>query len=99
MSPEFIEKWEHIIEDVDKQKIPVQFIKKLIIKLEGKRQQTINIEKFLNQGLDPEQIEDAVSRKLHELDPLIVSVEFVLNIESIAETVQPETDKLLRKFK
>jgi hypothetical protein len=98
MSPEFIEKWEHIIEDVDKQKIPVQFIKKLIIKLEGKRQQTINIEKFLNQGLDPEQIEDAVSRKLHELDPLIVSVEFVLNVQSIAETVQPETDKLLGKL-
>lgn len=98
MSPEFIEKWEHIIEDVDKQKIPVQFIKKLIIKLEGKRQQTINIEKFLNQGLDPEQIEDAVSRKLNELDPQIVSVEFVLNVQSIAETVQPETDKLLGKL-
>jgi hypothetical protein len=98
MSPEFIEKWEHIIEDVDKQKIPVQFIKKLIIKLEGKKQQTINIEKFLSQGLDPEQIEDAVSRKLHELDPQIVSVEFVLNVQSIAETVQPETDKLLGKL-
>ena len=98
MSPEFIEKWEHIIEDVDKQKIPVQFIKKLIIKLEGKRQQTINIEKFLSQGLDPEQIEDAVSRKLNELDPQIVSVEFVLNVQSIAETVQPETDKLLGKL-
>lgn len=98
MSPEFIEKWEHIIEDVDKQKIPVQFIKKLIIKLEGKKQQTINIEKFLSQGLDPEQIEDAVSRKLHDLDPQIVSVEFVLNVQSIAETVQPETDKLLGKL-
>lgn len=95
MSPEFIEKWEHILEDVEKQKIPVQFIKKLIIKLEGKRQQTINIEKFLNQGLDPDQIEEAVSRKLHELDPMIVSVEFILNVQSIADTVQPETDKLL----
>lgn len=98
MSPEFIEKWEHILEDVEKNKIPVQFIKKLIIKLEGKRQQTINIEKFLDQGLDPDQIEEAVSRKLHELDPLIVSVEFILNVQSIADTVQPETDKLLGKL-
>ena len=32
MSPEFIAKWEHILEDVEKNKIPVQFIKKLIIK-------------------------------------------------------------------
>ena len=98
MSPEFIDKWEHILEDVEKNKIPVEFIKKLIIKLKGKKQQTINIAKFLQQGLDPEQIEDAVSRKLHELDHIIVSVEFVLNVQSIAETVQPETDKLLGKL-
>ena len=98
MSPEFLAKWEHILEDVEKNKIPVQFIKKLIVKLEGKRQQTINIEKFLSQGLDPDQIEEAVSRKLHELDPMVVSVEFVLNVQSIADTVQPETDRLLGKL-
>jgi len=98
MSPEFIKQWEHIIEDVDKQKIPIEFIAKLVIKLHGKRQQTINIKRFLNQGLAPEQIEEAVSRKLEEYDDLINSVEFVLNIESIAETVQPETDKLLSKL-
>lgn len=98
MSPEFIAKWEHILEDVEKQKIPVQFIKKIIVKLEGKRQNTINIEKFLQQGLEPEQIEDAVGRKLHELDDEIVSVEFILNVQSIAETVQPETDKFLKQL-
>ncbi len=98
MSPEFIQKWENILEDVEKNKIPVEFIKKLIIKLQGKRQQTINIEKFLTQGLDPDQIEEAVSRKLNELDDLVVSVEFVLNVQSIAEAVQPETDKLLGKL-
>lgn len=98
MSPEFISKWEHILEDVEKNKIPIQFIKKLVIKLEGKRQQTINIEKFLSQGLDPEQIEEAVSRKLQELDDMVVSVEFILNVQSIADTVQPETDRLLGKL-
>ena len=98
MSPDFIDKWEHILEDVEKNKIPVEFIKKLIIKLEGKKQQTINIQKLLQQGLDPEQVEDAVSRKLNELEDLIVSVEFILNVQSIAETVQPETDRLLNKL-
>jgi len=98
MSPDFLKQWEHIIDDVDKQKIPVEFIKKLVIKLQGKRQQTINIKKFLDQGLDPEQIEAAVSRKLFEYDDQIASVEFVLNVESIAETVQPETDRLLGKL-
>jgi len=98
MSPEFLSKWEHILEDVEKNKIPVQFIKKLIVKLEGKRQQTINIEKLLGQGLEPDQIEDVVSRKLNELDDQVISIEFILNVQTIAETVQPETDKLLNKL-
>ena len=98
MSPDFIKKWEHILEDVEKQKIPIQFIKKLVIKLEGKRQHTINIQRLLLQGLDPDQVELAVSKKLHELDDEINSVEFILNVESIAEIVQPETDRLLNKL-
>ena len=64
----------------------------------GKKQQTINISRMLEQGLEPEQIEEAVSRKLFELDEQVVSVEFVLNVQSIAETVQPETDRLLNKL-
>jgi hypothetical protein len=98
MSPEFIEKWEHILLDVDKQKIPIQFIKKMVVKLQGKRQQTINIEKLINQGIDPEQIEDVVSRKLNELDNLIMGIEFILNVQSIADTVQPTTDEILKKL-
>jgi len=98
MSPDFFDKWEHILEDVEKSRIPIQFIKKLVLKLEGKKQQTINIQKFLSQGLDPDQVEEAISRKLDEIDHLIVSIEFILNIETIAEVVQPETDKLLQKL-
>ena len=95
MSPEFTEKWEHILQDVEKNKIPIQFISKLVLKLEGKKQQTVNVSKLLQQGLDPDQIEDVLNRRLEELDDIIVSVEFVLNVESIANTVQPETDRLL----
>lgn len=99
MSPEFIDKWEHILDDVDKQKIPIEFIKKIILKLEGKKQQTINIEKLLEQGLDPTQVEEAISNKLFELDNLITQLEFILNIQKIAEIVQPETDRLLSHLK
>jgi len=85
MSPDFVSKWEHILEDVEKNNIPIQFIKKLVIKLQGKKQQTVNIMKLLQQGLDPEQIEEALSRKLHELDETVVSIDFILNVQSIAD--------------
>jgi len=95
MTPEYIRKWEHILEDVEKSKVPVQFIKKIVVRMVGKKQHTINIQNLLKQGLSPEEVEEVVSRKLNELDPLITSFEFLLNVETIAETVQPETDKLL----
>lgn len=95
MSPEFIQKWENLLQDVDKQKVPVEFIKKIVLRLEGKRQRTINIEKLLDQGLDPEHVEDIISRKIIELDDEVIGIEFVLNVQSIADIVQPETDKLL----
>jgi hypothetical protein len=95
MSPDFSKKWSHILEDVDKRAIPIEFIRKLVIKLEKRKQHTINIEKMLKQGLEPEDVEDTVSTKLLELDDQVVSIEFVLNVDTIAEIVQPETDKLL----
>ena len=98
MSPEFIEKWEQLLEDVEMQKIPIQFIKKLILKLEGKRQRTINIEKLANQGLEPDEIEEVVGRQLYALQDDIIRIDYILNVQSIAEAVQPETDKLLNKL-
>jgi hypothetical protein len=98
MSNELYNKWQNILEDVEKSKIPIQFIKKIILKFQGKRQQTINIQTLLKQGLEPEEVEEVVNRKLVELDDIIVNLEFILNVENIADTVQPETDKLLGKL-
>lgn len=96
MSPDVFEKWEHIVNDVEKTKIPVEFIKKLILKLTGRRQRTINIQALIGQGLDSTQIEELVSLKLRQFDDEMVNIEFILDIEGIAKTVQPETDKMLR---
>jgi hypothetical protein len=99
MSPELLSKWEHIIDGVEKVKIPVEFIKKLVIKLNGRRQRTINIKTLFNQGLDTDDIEMAIIRKLEEYDAEMVGIEFVLDIEGIAEIVQPVSDELLKSIK
>jgi len=98
MSPEVFEKWEHIVNDVEKTKIPVEFIKKLILKLNRRRQRTINIQTLIKQGFDAEGIEEAITRKLHEYDDDILGIEFILDIEGIAHVVQPETDKMLKNL-
>jgi hypothetical protein len=98
MSPELFERWEHIVEDVEKTKVPVEFIKKLILKLNGRKQKTINVKTLLKQGLEPDEIEEIVVRKLDEYDDEMISIEFVLDIENIADTVQPHTDKILKNL-
>jgi hypothetical protein len=98
MSPEVFEKWEHIVEDVEKTKIPVEFIKKLVVKLNGRKQRSINVKSMLDQGFSNEEIEEAVTKKLEEYDEEMVGIEFILDIENIAETVQPETDRILKNL-
>jgi hypothetical protein len=99
LSPELFTRWEHIVDGVEKTKSPVEFIKKLVIKLNGRRQRTINIKTLFNQGLETEDIEMAIIRKLEEYDEEMVGIEFVLDIEGIAEIVQPTTDELLKSVK
>ena len=55
MSTEFYNKWQNILEDVEKSKVPVQFIKKIVVRMVGKKQHTINIQALLKQGLEPEE--------------------------------------------
>ena len=40
-SDEFIQQWEHIIEQVNKTEVPLECIKKVVIKLGDRRQKTI----------------------------------------------------------
>ena len=96
MSPDLFKKWEHLVEGVNKEKIPVEFIKKLMLKMSGRRKKTINVANLVSQGLDPDEIEEAISSVLDEYDEDIISIEFILDIEGIAEVVQPETDELLK---
>jgi len=94
----FLDQWEHIIQDVTKTDVPLECIKKAVIKLQGKRQKTINIHTLLRQGLSLEEIETVMTRTFSELEGEIVDIDFVVDISSVAKIIQPETDKLLSKL-
>lgn len=96
---EFLDKWELIISEVNKTDIPLECIKKVIIKLHGKKQKTINLATLKKQGLDMNEIESVVTRTLTELGDEVRDVDFVIDITAVAELVQPETDKLLSRLK
>lgn len=95
-SDEFLNKWEHLVAEVNKTEVPLECIKKVIVRLEGKKQRTINLHVLRKQGLDFEEIETVLTRTLAEFGDQVRDLDFVVDIVAVAEIVQPETDKLLK---
>jgi len=99
LSTEFLDKWKHIINDVDKTDIPTHLIDKVIINDAKGNAQTINIGMLKDDGYLAEEIEDVINETLYELNDFIDSVDFFLDIDAVANEVQPETDKMLNNLK
>jgi len=95
-SDEFIQQWEHIIEEVNKTEVPLECIKKVVIRLNDRKQKTINLSALRKQGLDLEEVEIVLTRTLTELGDTVRDIDFVVDVSEVAKMVQPETDKLLK---
>ena len=96
LSDEFLEQWDHIISGVDKTEVPLECINKIVIRLQGGRQKTINLAKLKRDGFDLEEIESYLTRNLIELGDLVRDIDFLVDVNAVAKLVQPETDKLLK---
>ena len=93
---DFLARWEKIVNDVDKDHCPISCVKKVIFKTVDKKQKTINLRQLRKQGIDDDAIDQAVSAFIEENETRIVNMELVLDVEAVAEIIQPETDKLLK---
>jgi protein involved in polysaccharide export with SLBB domain len=93
---EWLHRWEEIVEQVDKEHIPIECVKKIVFRIDGGRQKTINLRKLKQQGIDIEDIHNIVDRFVQDNCDNITNMEFVLDIEAVAQLLQPETDKLLK---
>lgn len=93
---DFLGRWEQIVNDVDKNHCPIECVKKVVFKTLDRKQKTINLRQLRKQGFDDDSIEKAVSLFISDNEGLIASMELVLDVEAVAEIIQPETDKLLK---
>jgi hypothetical protein len=95
-SDEFLEKWEHLINDVDITEVPLECIKKIVIKLENRRTKTINIQTLRRQGLNEEQLELAVNQILSDYTDQMMDLDFIVDVPAVAGIVQQHTDEILK---
>lgn len=96
LTDDFSKHWEEIVNQVDKEHIPIQCVKKVIFRTRAKRQQTINLRKLRSQGIDEASIESLVEKFIESNESEIASMEFVLDVDAVALQIQPETDRLLK---
>lgn len=94
----WLEQWETIVSEVHKTDVPIECVKKVVFKVHGGKQQTVNIHTLRKQGLEFDEIEGVLTRKFEELDEVLRDVEFMVDITAVAAMIQPETDKLLGKL-
>ena len=88
--------WHHIVNEVEKTEVPLECITKIVLKLTGNRQKTINVANLLKQGLSIDDAENLVQRMMDDYEDQIRKIDFSINVDKVAEIVQPETDKLLK---
>jgi hypothetical protein len=95
LNDDFLAGWEDIVNGVDKDHCPITCVKKVVFRTQ-QGQKTINLRNLRRQGIDDDSIEQAVSSFIEDNEKIIKSMELVLDVEAVAEIVQPETDKLLK---
>ena len=93
-----VDKWEDVLAVVDKYQIPIDCVKKILFKLKGGKRKTINLSTLRKQGIELEEIEVVVTRSMVELNKQIINMDFVIDVNSVADYIQPLTDQLLEKL-
>ena len=98
LSDDFLAKWDHIISEVEKTQVPLKCINKMVIRIAGGRQKTINLSRLRKDGLDDDEIEEIMNRNLHILGESVNNIDFILDVNTVAGIIQPATDKLLKSL-
>lgn len=92
------DKWKQILKEVEKLEAPVSVIQTISVNLIDGTQVDIDVEELLKEGMSETDLEEEINSKLRDLDSIISNVDFFINIDHVAKTVQPITDSLLKNL-
>lgn len=92
------ERWEQIVRGINKKEIPVTLLDHVVVNLLDGTQVAVNIRELLDEGNDPDELEQMLNSRLDALNSIIKDVDFHINLDSVAKTVQPVTNDLLKNL-
>ena len=93
------DEWEELINAVDKSNIPIEFINSIVIQLHTPTNdpgvRDINVKELRDQGLSEILIEELVRETILNLKGDIEAMNFYVDVDYVAETVQHQTNLIL----
>ena len=92
------DQWERLLKEISKEQVPVTMLKYITVNLKDGTSVDVDIAEMLNEGADPMVIETIINSKLANLDAYIDDVDFHISVDTVAKSVQPITDNLLKNL-
>lgn len=93
------ERWRQIVKSVAKNEAPIAMLNCVIVNLIDGTAVEVDIQELLKSGIDADDVKDMLNARLERMDHLIKDVDFMIDINKVATTVQPVTDDILKHFK
>lgn len=90
--------WQELLKTINTEHVPLNCVKKVIFKLAGGKQKTVNLEKLRKEGIELEEIGAIISTKMISLSTEIVDMDYVIDVDSVRQIIQPITDELLNNI-
>jgi len=88
--------WRQILKEVDKEKVPLNLLDCMVLKLIDGTKVTISVKKLIDNNVDIDAIEEKITEKLSALDHMITDIDFFISIERVNQVVKPITDEILK---
>lgn len=92
----FKSRWQKLIKEVETKEIPIRVMQSLTVNLIDGSSIDIDIKELLEQGFEANDIEEYLEKKLNDLDHIIKDVDFYIDVDAVAKTIQPITDFTLK---
>jgi hypothetical protein len=90
------DQWEKLIKEINKEQVPIGVLRYITVNLKDGTSVDVNIAEMIDEGAEPEFVEQLINKKLHDLDDIIKDVDFHISVDSVAKFIQPITDQLLK---
>lgn len=78
--------------------MPIEVLETIVVRLVDGTNVEINIRELLSEGQSPEDLEKTLNSRIQSLESIIANIDFYIDVEKVAKTVQVQTNELLKNL-